>query len=177
MFKKSSLGLLLALGISAAAHAQGTVPQEFINPQTGTTYTFVPRDCSKLVTLANTAAVAVTLPVAGTNFFAGCFIDVLNKGPGTVTITPTTSTIDARTTFVLSTNEGIRITTDSSNYFTQSMHTANSAVGTGVPGTTNAGSTTFSFGNLGPTLSNSTPSAWIRYTLTDGNVYFTPAWR
>lgn len=176
MFKKLSLGLLLALGISATAHAQGTVPQEFINAQTGTTYTFVPRDCSKLVTLANAASVAVTLPVAGTNFFAGCFIDVLNKGPGTVTITPTTSTIDARTTFVLSTNEGIRITTDSVNYFTAAFHPGIAAVGSGVPGS-GAGTTTFSFGNLGPTLSNTTPSAWIRYTLTDGNIYFTPAWR
>lgn len=176
MFKKISLGLLLALGISFGVQAQGTVPQEFINAQTGTTYTFVPRDCSKLVTLANAAAVAVTLPVAGTNFFAGCFIDVLNKGPGTVTVTPTTSTIDARTTFVLSTNEGIRITTDSVNYFTQAMHPGIAALGTGTFGSA-AGTTTFSLGALGPTLANTTPSAWIRYTLTDGNIYFTPAWR
>ncbi len=176
MFKKLSLGLLLALGISASAFAQGTVPQEFINAQTGTTYTFVPRDCSKLVTLANASSVAATLPVAGTLFFAGCFIDVLNKGPGTLTITPTTSTIDARTTFVLSTNEGIRITTDGTNYFTQAMHPGVAALGSGTFGSA-AGTTTFSFGALGPTLTNVTPSAWIRYTLTDGNIYFTPAWR
>lgn len=175
MFKKIPLGLLLALGISFGVQAQGTVPQEFINAQTGTTYTFVPRDCSKLVTLANAAAVAVTLPVAGTNFFAGCFIDVLNKGPGTVTITPTTSTIDARTTFVLSTNEGIRITTDSVNYFTQAMHPGVAAVGAvgAVAGATSG----LTLGNTAPSISNTTPAAWIRYTLTDGNIYFTPAWR
>lgn len=176
MLKKIIGGLLLALVFVAAANAQGTVPQEFINAQTGTTYTFVARDCSKQVTFSNTSSVAVTLPVAGTLFLAGCFIDVLNKGNGAVTITPTTSTIDARSTFVLSRNEGIRITTDGTNYFTQSNHTGNAAVGTGAVGSS-AGTTTFSFGALGPSLSNTTPSAWIRYTLTDGNVYFTPAWR
>lgn len=177
MFKKFALGLLLALSVAGSVFAQGTVPQEFINAQTGTTYTLVPRDCSKLVTLSNTASVAVVLPQAGVTLFPGCFIDVLNKGNSLVTITPATSTIDARTTFVLSRNEGIRITTDGTNYFTQAMHPGVAAVGTGIAGTTNAGTATFSFGNLGPTLSNTTPSAWIRFTLTDGNVYVIPAWR
>lgn len=178
MFKKIAISLLLAFGFAVAAHAQGTVSQEFQNNQTGTTYTVAPRDCSKLVTLSNASAVAVTLPQAGTsgNFFAGCFIDFLNKGNSLVTITPTTSTVDGRSTFVLSRNEGIRVTTDGTNYFTQSMHTANAALGTGSTGSS-AGSALLTFGNTGPSVTNVTPSAWIRFTLTDGNVYVIPAWR
>lgn len=159
------------------AASQGTVPQQFINAQTGTTYTFVAQDCSKQVTLSNTASIAITLPQAGSVFTAGCFIDVLNTGNGVATITPTTSTIDGRATFVLSRNEGIRITTNGTNYFTQSNHTGNAALGSGSTGTT-AGTASLTFGVLNaPSVTNVTPSAWIRFTLTDGNVYVIPAWR
>lgn len=174
-------GLLSAMfGVIAAlpAAAQGTVPQQFINAQTGTTYAFLAQDCSKMVTFSNTSAVAVTLGQAGSSFFAGCFIDVLNKGNSLVTITPTTSTIDGAATKVLSRNEGVRIVNDGTNYFSQSLKTGIAAVGGGTFGSsTGAGTTTFSFGAAGPSLSNTTPSAWIRFTLTDGNVYFMPAWR
>lgn len=133
MFKKLSLGLLLALGIAGAAFAQGTVPQEFINAQTATTYTFVPRDCSKIVTLSNTASIAVTLPQAGVTLFPGCFIDVANIGVGVVTITPTTSTIDGAASKVLMPksgifNSGLRIVNNGTNYFTVPMGAPATAV-------------------------------------------------
>lgn len=116
IIKSLAVALLLALGISSAAPAQ--VMSQFINAQTGTTYTFVQSDCSKLVTFSNAAAVAVTLPQAGTAgaFFGGCFIDVQNKGLGTVTITPATSTINGSTTYSLTQNESMRVVSDATNY-------------------------------------------------------------
>lgn len=121
---KSFLALttaLVAVPLLAVAPAKAEVPQEFINAQTGTTYTMLLSDCGKMVTFSNAAAVAVTLPQAGTagKFFAGCFVDVQNKGVGTVTITPTTSTINAHTTLVLTTGQGAKIVSDSTNYQTQ----------------------------------------------------------
>lgn len=127
---KALLGLSTALVsvplLSVAARAE--VPSQFVNAQTGTTYTFTQQDCSKMVTFSNTSAVAVTLPQAGTagKFFAGCFIDVENKGAGVVTITPTTSTINGQTTLVLNRNQGSHIDSDSTNYQLQP--------GTGVGG-------------------------------------------
>lgn len=108
----------LALGLLASSMAQAEVPTQFVNAQTGTTYTFLQSDCSKLVTFSNAASVAVTLPRAGTAgaFFGGCFIDVQNKGVGTVTVTPTTSTINGSTSYSLQQNESLRIVSDSTNY-------------------------------------------------------------
>lgn len=107
-----------ALAMATPQAAQAQVSTQFIDAQTGTTYTFVNSDCSKLVTFNNAASVAVTLPAAGTasKFFAGCFIDVQNKGAGIVTITPTTSTINGQTTLVLPQNTGFRIVSDGVNY-------------------------------------------------------------
>lgn len=110
-----ALGSVLAF-VPAPAFAE--VPSQFVKAVTATTYTFLQSDCSKLMTFNNAAAVAVTLPQAGTNgaFFNGCFIDVQNTGAGQVTITPTTSTINGATTYTLNQNESIRIASDSTNY-------------------------------------------------------------
>jgi hypothetical protein len=62
-----------------------------INAQTGTSYTVLDGDCGKLVSVNNASAVAVTLPQAnGSTFISGWSADFLNKGAGTVTVTPTT---------------------------------------------------------------------------------------
>lgn len=93
---------------------------ELVNAQTGTTYTVLSADWGKLITLSNGSAVAVTLPNAAadtTSFPAGWFVDVVNLGVGTVTITPTTSTIQAAATYVLRTGQGARIVSDGTNYF------------------------------------------------------------
>lgn len=92
-----------------------------VNAQTGTTYTVLNSDSRKLVTFSNGSAVAVTLPQAGASseFMTGWFTDVQNRGAGTVTITPTTSTIDGAASLALTTNQGVRIFSDGTNYFTQ----------------------------------------------------------
>lgn len=91
---------------------------QLVNAQTGTTYTVADGDRAKLVTLSNASAIAVTLPQAGqtTTFKTGWFVDVVNIGAGTVTITPTTSTINGAASIALLTGRGCRIVSDGTNY-------------------------------------------------------------
>jgi hypothetical protein len=57
------------------------------NAQTGTTYSFVAADFTKLVTLSNASPVAVTLPLEATvPWPAGTTLRLLNQGAGTVTV-------------------------------------------------------------------------------------------
>lgn len=92
---------------------------ELVNAQTGTTYTYLTGDKGKLVTHTNSSAIAGTLPQAGATFPAGWWMDVQNRGVGTLTITPTTSTIDGVSSLALITAQGVRIVSDGTNYFTQ----------------------------------------------------------
>jgi hypothetical protein len=94
---------------------------ETVNAQTGTTYTYVNGDAGKLVTHTNASSIAGTLPQAGSggNFAANWWMDVQNRGAGTLTITPTTSTIDGASSLTVSTGQGARIVSDGTNYFTQ----------------------------------------------------------
>lgn len=105
----------------------GTISgQRFVNAQTGTTYTFngtgsggtgASPDCGELITFSNAGAVAATLPQAGsTGFAAGTFMVVQNRGAGSVTITPTTSTINGAATLVLATNVGYTLVSDGTNW-------------------------------------------------------------
>lgn len=88
------------------------------NAQTGTSYTIVGNDLGKLVTFSNASAVAVTLPQATTSglFSAGWFCRVYNSGAGVVTITPTTSTINGRSSLALGQGQGVLIVSNGSNY-------------------------------------------------------------
>jgi hypothetical protein len=94
-----------------------------VNAQTGTTYTVLNADAGKLITFSNAAAIAVTLPQAGTANFApgnaGSIFSVLNLGAGTVTITPTTSTINGNATLILPTGQAAVIYSDGTNYQVQ----------------------------------------------------------
>jgi hypothetical protein len=90
-----------------------------VNALTGTTDTIVTADRGKLVTYTNAAAIAVTLPQAGASFPSGWFYDTQNRGAGTVTITPTTSTIDGAASLTLKTDDGVTIVSDGNNYFTR----------------------------------------------------------
>ena len=57
------------------------------NAQTGTTYSFVAADFTKLVTFSNASPVAVTLPLEATVAWpAGTTLRLLNQGAGTVTV-------------------------------------------------------------------------------------------
>jgi hypothetical protein len=92
---------------------------QLVNAQSGTTYTYLTSDKAKLVSHANGASIAGTLPEADSpDFPSGWWMDVQNTGAGTLTITPTTSTIDGAATLVLATGQGVRIASDGSNYFT-----------------------------------------------------------
>lgn len=112
------------------------------NAQTGTTYTIVSGDSGKLVTLSNASSVAVTLPQATGSFTTGWYTYVENLGAGTVTITPTTSTIDGAATLTLLTNQGAMIVSDGTNYSTQRGGAGLQAI-SNMTDTWNAGGTTF----------------------------------
>jgi hypothetical protein len=93
-----------------------------VNAQTGTTYTVVSADATKLDTFNNTSAQAVTLPIASTSgFTTGNVYHFKNIGSGVVTITPATSTIDGASTLVLVPNEGVEVWSDSTNYWTSNQ--------------------------------------------------------
>lgn len=110
---------LTAAAPGSAITTSGTVSAaEPVNAQTGTTYTVVDGDRAKLLTLSNASSVAVTLPQAATStaFVTGWFVDVMNLGAGTVTITPTTSTIAGSAALTIRTGRGCRIISDGTNY-------------------------------------------------------------
>ena len=116
----------------------GTNPGQFVNAQTGTTYTFVDQDGSKLVTFTNAAAVAVTLPQAGGSglFMNGWYVDVQNKGTTIVTITPTTSTINGASSLALGPGQGCRITSDAVAAATGNYQIGLSGGSAGTPNST-----------------------------------------
>lgn len=126
---------------SIAIDAAGTP----INAQTGTSYTYLSGDRGKLVTHSNGSAIAGTLPQATGAFKNPWFMWVQNRGVGSLTITPTTSTIDGAATLVLTTGQGTMIASDGTNYFTMRGASASGAgltnwteaLGTAAPNATN----------------------------------------
>lgn len=112
-----------------------------VNAQVGTTYTVADTDRAKLVTFSNGSAIAVTLPQAGTGsaFANGWFVDFVNKGAGSATVTPATSTINGAATLVLATNQSARVYSDGTNY--QVFAGSSSGSGTGANPTATAGPT------------------------------------
>lgn len=88
------------------------------NAQTGTSYTVVTGDRGKLQTFSNAVAVAVTLPQATSTFGAGWYTFFKNLGAGTVTITPTTSTIGGAASLTLTTGQFAMVVSDGTNYNT-----------------------------------------------------------
>lgn len=123
----------------------GVVP----NPQTGTTYTYLSTDSTQdragYTTFSNPSSIAVTLPAAGSTGFGSNWVNKsCNIGVGTVTITPTTSTVSyttgssytsAATSVALTTGQCLWIYSNNSNYF------ANKDTG-GVGNTTSTSLTT-----------------------------------
>lgn len=128
-----------------------------VNAQTGTTYTFVKADRNKLTTFSNASAVAVTLPqaTAAGDFLSGWNVPVFNLGAGTVTITPTTSTINGGATLTLATGEGAWIFSNGTDYSalkTISAAAAGTVTTTGSPASGNltkfSGATSVTSGDL-----------------------------
>jgi hypothetical protein len=101
-----------------SAGGQTISSAECVNAQVGTSYAIADSDRAKLVTGTNAAAQAYTIAQAGasTTFQSGWFTDVLNKGAGALTITPTTSTINGAASYTLMAGQGIRLYSDGANY-------------------------------------------------------------
>jgi hypothetical protein len=118
--------LVLTSGMSATVYSDGTNYRAIVNErpgvpvkaETGTTYTYLSGDRHSLVTHTNASAIAGTLPQAIGAFGAGWHAWVENRGAGTLTITPTTSTIDGAASLALTTNQGVFIVSDGTNYYT-----------------------------------------------------------
>lgn len=97
------------------------------NPQTGTSYTYLVTDRAGYTTFSNAAAIAVTLPQAGSAGFGSNFVNLsCDIGAGTATITPTTSTISfsngaaytsGAASLALTTGQCAWIYSDNTNYF------------------------------------------------------------
>ncbi len=89
-----------------------------INAQTGSTYTVLDSDRAKLVTFTNAAAIAVTLPQAGTaSAFANGWVSTfMNIGATVVTVTPTTSTINGAAAYRIFPGQSVTISSDGTNY-------------------------------------------------------------
>ena len=78
-----------AKSLEIAQYIDGQVPLLAMtqNAQTGTTYSFVAADFTKLVTLSNASPVAVELPLEATvPWSTGTQLRLLNQGAGTVTV-------------------------------------------------------------------------------------------
>lgn len=98
------------------------------DPQTGTTYTIASGDNTKVVTRTNASSCSDTLPQAGTTGFTAGFsftYKVLASSTVSCVLTPTTSTINGKSSYTLPPNTDLSIAVDGSgsNYI---------AIGTGV---------------------------------------------
>lgn len=83
---------------------------------TNTSITITSSDRGRLLVCNNASPVAVTLPQAGSSFPNGWYVCLHNRGAGTVTITPTTSTIGGSATLTLTTGQGALVVSDGTNY-------------------------------------------------------------
>jgi len=84
---------------------------------TATTDTFVAADHMALVQYNSPLAVAATLPQAGSAGFPNGWVTFIRtRGAGTVTITPTTSTINETSSLVLQQSDNAIIFSDGTNY-------------------------------------------------------------
>ena len=102
--------------LSAAPNIPGI---ELVNTQAGTTYTVVALDDTKLISLTNTATVAVSIPQATNGagaFPPGFWFFVQNKSSSLVTLTPTVSTINGNTNLILPKGTGVKVVSDGANW-------------------------------------------------------------
>jgi hypothetical protein len=105
-------------GLTSATMLKLAEQTTAVDARTSTSEAIADSDRAKLVTFSNTSAVAATIAQAGasSNFVAGWYCDLENLNTGTVTLTPTTSTINGQATLVLEAYEGGRLVSNGSNY-------------------------------------------------------------
>lgn len=102
--------------VSCPTCATSAAPTIATNAQSGTTYTIAASDVDKIVVLNNAAGVNVTVPQATGSFGAGFYVYIHNRGSGTVTLNPTTSTIGGNAHWYLMRGAGVLIISDGTNY-------------------------------------------------------------
>jgi hypothetical protein len=86
-----------------------------VNLQTGVSYTIAASDYGQVVRFNNSNPIAVTLPAA-TGSFAVFSVYINSTGTGTVTITPTSGTIDGTSNFTVTQNQTILVVSDGTNW-------------------------------------------------------------
>lgn len=145
-----------------------------INAQTGTSYTILSTDAAKLVTFSNGASVAVTLPQATGSFTTGFAFGVQNKGAGTVTITPTTSTINGAASLAVPTDRGCWITSDGTNWQVDSCTALVTGGGSGCTVAGTAGQAVYNNGTTGCLSSAATFTSGGALTLPQAGAASTP---
>jgi hypothetical protein len=141
-----------------------------VNLQTGTSYTFQSSDYTQLVSFSNASAIAATLPEA-TVFGNLWYTAVENTGAGTLTITPTTSTIDGAANLALTQNQGCFIYSDGTNFYTERGMASGSAltVTSGAnPG--NVSVSSLSFTSIGMSVSNLPAGSYLIDAILSGNI-------
>ena len=119
-------------GVAAQPTFLPLAPQDInlgTHDQAVTTYTVLSTDNGKLLTFTNASPVAVTLPHA-TLLPAGFNCAISNLGTGTVTLTPTTSTIDGLLSLNLTQYQGMQIYSTGSNYETVRGAATGNVIGT-----------------------------------------------
>src|SRR6185437_3450831 len=104
--------------ITAASNGSGGSGGGGVDIQTGTLYPIPTSDSGKLLTFSNASTVTAGLPSAS-SAGASWFLDVENRGAGTVNIGSGVSTIDGASSLALTMNQGVRIFCDGSNFYTQ----------------------------------------------------------
>lgn len=115
-----------------------------VNSQTAN-YTLQSSDNQKLVAFNGTSALTATLPQPGSSGIDSNFAAwIANLGTATVTVTPTSATIDGAATLALAQNQGVIVFTDGTNYFTVR----------GMASSGGGGGTTPLFGAANPTGAN-----------------------
>lgn len=111
MPKRASFLLALMLLASREAFAQSPNNARMLstpNTVTGTPYSFVAADTTRVVVFNSASAIAASLPNGATfGFGAGTMLSVVNLGAGAVTITCSSCTINGAGTLILSQNQGV----------------------------------------------------------------------
>ena len=104
--------------ISQTASIKQIDVTQFTRAVTGTSDSLSNTDCGGYVRYTNTNPVTVSVPQAGlsSQFRRGCTIEVHNYGAGTVTFTPSGSTIGGSASLAVTTGGGQRIISDGTNY-------------------------------------------------------------
>ena len=104
-------------GVLSVTASAGNFGMKGINQQTGTSYTVLSSDESKMLLLSNTAPVAVTLPNATTpGFTEGAYFLMRNISTGLVTVTPTGTTINGAGSLIIRPQEAAFIVSNGLTY-------------------------------------------------------------